>query len=76
MIRQAERYYIDCNMLLKLPPFVGFVFTPTDLAKATKLSHIVVKKSHIDTLAFGINEIVPPVTSDETTEENKPSVNV
>ncbi len=76
MIRQAERYYIDCNMLLKLPPFVGFVFTPTDLAKATKLSHIVVKKSHIDTLAFGVNEISPPVQSDETTEENKPSVNV
>ncbi|EHV2051912.1 type IV secretory system conjugative DNA transfer family protein [Salmonella enterica] len=76
MIRQAERYYIDCNMLLKLPPFVGFVFTPTDLAKATKLSHIVVKKSHINTLAFGVNEISPPVPSDETTEENKPSVNL
>jgi type IV secretory pathway TraG/TraD family ATPase VirD4 len=27
MIRQAERYYIDSNMLLNLPKFVGFVFT-------------------------------------------------
>lgn len=76
MIRQAERYYIDCNMLLKLPPFVGFVFTPTDLAKATKLSHIVVKKSHINVLSFGSHEIAPLVASDETTEDNKPSVNV
>lgn len=76
MIRQAERYYIDCNMLLNLPPFVGFVFTPTDLAKATKLSHIVVKKSQINTLSFGSHEMVRPVPSDETTEDNKPSVNV
>lgn len=37
MIRQAERYYIDSNMLLNLSQFVGFVFTQNDLAKATKL---------------------------------------
>lgn len=77
MIRQAERYYIDCNMLLNLPPFVGFVFTPTDLAKATKLSHIVVKKAHIDPLSFKDTEHDPEGLSDETIPEtDKPTVNV
>ncbi|WGO82267.1 type IV secretory system conjugative DNA transfer family protein [Arsenophonus apicola] len=51
-IRQAERYYIDCNMLLNLPPFVGFAFTQNDLAKATKLSHIPAKKTHINVLCY------------------------
>lgn len=76
MIRQAERYYIDCNMLLNLPPFVGFVFTPTDLAKATKLSHIAVKKSHIGTLSYGCNSHCISESTNETTEENKPSANL
>jgi len=76
MIRQAERYYIDCNMLLNLPPFVGFVFTPTDLAKATKLSHIVVKKSHINTLSFKCNGYDTSEPTDEIAEENKPTVNL
>lgn len=76
MIRQAERYYIDCNMLLNLPPFVGFVFTPTDLAKATKLSHIVVKKSHINTLSFKCNGYDASEPTDEIAEENKPTVNL
>ncbi|MBD8234743.1 type IV secretion system DNA-binding domain-containing protein (plasmid) [Pantoea agglomerans] len=76
MIRQAERYYIDCNMLLNLPPFVGFVFTPTDLAKATKLSHIVVKKSHINTLSFKCNGYDASESTDEIAEENKPTVNL
>ena len=73
MIRQAERYYIDCNMLLNLPPFVGFVFTPTDLAKATKLSHIAVKKSHIDTLSFEYKQATPKKNE---TQEHKPSINL
>ncbi|MGL5384319.1 MAG: type IV secretion system DNA-binding domain-containing protein [Serratia sp. (in: enterobacteria)] len=76
MIRQAERYYIDCNMLLNLPPFVGFVFTPTDLAKATKLSHIVVKKSLIDTLSFGCNGRDTSEPTDNIAEGNKPTVNL
>ncbi|HBT4927160.1 TPA: type IV secretion system DNA-binding domain-containing protein [Klebsiella pneumoniae] len=73
MIRQAERYYIDCNMLLNLPPFVGFVFTPTDLAKATKLSHIAVKKSHIDTLSFEYKQATPEKNE---SQEHKPSINL
>ena len=30
-IRQAERFYIDSNMLLNLPPFVSYIFTATEL---------------------------------------------
>ena len=60
-------------MLLNLPPFVGFVFTPTDLAKATKLSHIAVKKSHIDTLSFEYKQATPEKNE---TQEHKPSINL
>ncbi|NPE57828.1 type IV secretory system conjugative DNA transfer family protein [Dickeya dadantii] len=52
MIRQAERYYIDTNMLLNLPKFVGFVFTQNDLAKATKLSPVPAKKEYLALLSF------------------------
>lgn len=47
MIRQAETYYVDSNMFLNLPERVGFIFTTKELAKATKMSHILVKKKHI-----------------------------
>ncbi|WP_084110644.1 type IV secretory system conjugative DNA transfer family protein [Erwinia typographi] len=43
-IRQAERYYIDSNMLLNLPPFVSFIFTATALPRAALISPIKVKK--------------------------------
>ncbi|MDT7487278.1 type IV secretory system conjugative DNA transfer family protein [Citrobacter koseri] len=52
MIRQAERYFIDSNMLLNLPPFVGFVFTQNELARATRLAHIRVQKRYISVMAF------------------------
>lgn len=45
MIRQAESYYVDSNMFLNLPEKVGFVFTTKELAKATKMSHILVKRN-------------------------------
>ncbi|AJJ53081.1 type IV secretory system Conjugative DNA transfer family protein (plasmid) [Yersinia pseudotuberculosis IP 32953] len=43
-IRQAERYFIDSNMLLNLPPFVSYIFTATDLPRASLISPIKVKK--------------------------------
>ncbi|EBX7269104.1 type IV secretion system DNA-binding domain-containing protein [Salmonella enterica] len=52
MIRQAETYYVDSNMFLNLPERVGFIFTTKELAKATKMSHILVKKKHIKLLSF------------------------
>ncbi|HGJ5890508.1 MAG TPA: TraM recognition domain-containing protein, partial [Arsenophonus apicola] len=69
-IRQAERYYIDCNMLLNLPPFVGFAFTQNDLAKATKLSHIPAKKTHINVLCYNNN------TENPDTSQPKPVINL
>lgn len=69
-IRQAERYYIDCNMLLNLPPFVGFAFTQNDLAKATKLSHIPAKKTHINVLCYKNN------TENPDTSQPKPVINL
>ena len=73
MIRQAERYYIDSNMLLNLPQFVGFVFTQNDLAKATKLSHIPVKKKYIDLFSF---EHKNPSHTEKESQNHKPSINL
>ena len=46
-IRQAERHFIDSNMLLNLPPFVCFVFTK-DLPKPSLISPIKTKKRAIE----------------------------
>ena len=43
-IRQAERFYVDTNMLLNLPPFVSFIFTAKDLTAASLISPVKVKK--------------------------------
>ncbi|HCL5311431.1 TPA: type IV secretory system conjugative DNA transfer family protein [Salmonella enterica] len=74
MIRQAETYYVDSNMFLNLPERVGFIFTTKELAKATKMSHILVKKKHIELLSFENPQSVHPQT--ETNEQNKPSINL
>jgi hypothetical protein len=42
--RQAESYYVDSNMFLNLPEKVGFVFTSTELPRATKMFQVQVKK--------------------------------
>lgn len=68
MIRQAERYFIDSNMLLNLPPFVGFVFTQNALARATRLAHIRVRKQYISPMAFS----APP----SATPSARPSADV
>ncbi|EAS3837358.1 DUF87 domain-containing protein [Salmonella enterica] len=74
MIRQAETYYVDSNMFLNLPERVGFIFTTKELAKATKMSHILVKKKHIELLSFENQQSVQPQT--EINEQNKPSINL
>lgn len=58
-IRQAERFYIDSNMLLNLPPFVSFIFTATDLPRASLISPIKVKKQPLQ-----IFSVVPTVPVD------------
>ncbi|EBP3482406.1 DUF87 domain-containing protein [Salmonella enterica subsp. enterica] len=74
MIRQAETYYVDSNMFLNLPERVGFIFTTKELAKATKMSHILVKKKHIELLSFENQQSAQPQT--EINEQNKPSINL
>ncbi|MEI7347957.1 type IV secretory system conjugative DNA transfer family protein [Dickeya chrysanthemi] len=73
MIRQAERYYIDTNMLLNLPKFVGFVFTQNDLAKATKLSPIPAKMEYLALLSFEQKIALQDVNKGHA---HKPSVNL
>lgn len=73
MIRQAERYYIDSNMLLNLPEFVGFVFTQNDLAKATKLYHIPAKKKYIELLSFEDKSASPAFNE---SEQERPSIDL
>lgn len=73
MIRQAERYYIDSNMLLNLPKFVGFVFTQNDLAKATKLYHIPAKKKYIELLSFEDKSVAPAFNE---SEQERPSIDL
>ncbi|HFF9832972.1 DUF87 domain-containing protein [Serratia marcescens] len=74
MIRQAETYYVDSNMFLNLPERVGFVFTSNELPKATKMSHIRVKKKNIPLLS---TEAEPSYqVSNESNEKEKPSINL
>ena len=46
-IRQAERFFIDSNMILNLPDFVSFIFTTKTLPSASLISPIKVKKRQL-----------------------------
>ncbi len=46
-IRQAERFFIDSNMVLNLPDFVSFIFTTKALPSASLISPIRVKKREL-----------------------------
>lgn len=59
MIRQAESYYVDSNMFLNLPEKVGFVFTSTELPRATKMFQVQVKKENIELLSFEYKQATP-----------------
>lgn len=73
MIRQAESYYIDSNMFLNLPEKVGFVFTSTELPRATKMYQVQVKKENIGLLSFEYKQATP---GKNESQENKPSINL
>ncbi|MEZ8236051.1 type IV secretory system conjugative DNA transfer family protein [Vibrio splendidus] len=47
-IRLAERYFVDTNMLLNLPPFVSYIFTATEVPKPSLISPIKVSKSTLE----------------------------
>ncbi|EOG3201811.1 type IV secretory system conjugative DNA transfer family protein [Salmonella enterica] len=73
MIRQAESYYVDSNMFLNLPEKVGFVFTSTELPRATKMFQIQVKKENIELLSFEYKQATPEKNENQ---EHKPSINL
>ncbi|MEM0628697.1 type IV secretion system DNA-binding domain-containing protein [Klebsiella michiganensis] len=50
-IRQAERFFIDSNMILNLPDFVSFIFTTKTLPSASLISPIKVRKRRLKTLS-------------------------
>ncbi|MGK6437971.1 type IV secretory system conjugative DNA transfer family protein [Klebsiella aerogenes] len=50
-IRQAERFFIDSNMILNLPDFVSFIFTTTTLPSASLISPIKVIKRRLKTFS-------------------------
>lgn len=47
-IRQAERFFIDSNMILNLPDFVSFIFTTRALPSASLISPIKVQKRELE----------------------------
>ncbi|EKB5403247.1 type IV secretion system DNA-binding domain-containing protein [Salmonella enterica] len=73
MIRQAESYYVDSNMFLNLPEKVGFVFTSTELPRATKMFQVQVKKENIELLSFEYKQVTP---GKNESQEHKPSINL
>ncbi|EHD22141.1 mobilization protein [Brenneria sp. EniD312] len=50
-IRQAERFFIDSNMILNLPDFVSFIFTTRTLPSASLISPIKVRKRRLKIFA-------------------------
>ncbi|EBX1769793.1 MFS transporter [Salmonella enterica subsp. enterica serovar Poona] len=73
MIRQAESYYIDSNMFLNLPEKVGFVFTSSELPRATKMFQVQVQKENIELLSFEYKQTTPEKNENQ---EHKPSINL
>lgn len=61
-IRQAERYYVDTNMLLNLPKGVSFIFTSKSLPRASMISPVKVEKK---------DKVIYEVLSFEQVEVNK-----
>ncbi|MEH5143227.1 type IV secretory system conjugative DNA transfer family protein [Enterobacter cloacae] len=48
MLRQAESYYIDSNMLQNLPKFVSYIFSQNALAFPSLISPLKVKKAPLE----------------------------
>ncbi|WP_210461780.1 TraM recognition domain-containing protein [Pantoea ananatis] len=55
-IRQAERYYVDSNMLLNLPKGVSFVFPADGLPRASMIAPIPVKKKELTVYQSAVSE--------------------
>lgn len=79
-IRQAERYYIDTNMLQNLPPFVSYIFTAIDLPRASLISPLKVKKKPLEifslapSVAAAVPDVKPVLDFDE--DESQPVIDI
>ncbi|EAA2780426.1 TraM recognition domain-containing protein [Salmonella enterica] len=63
MIRQAESYYIDANMLQNLPKFVSYIFSANTLAFPSLIAPMKVKKQPLEifTVAPALAATIPDV---------------
>ncbi|HBK4608593.1 TPA: TraM recognition domain-containing protein [Serratia marcescens] len=76
-IRQAERFFIDSNMILNLPDFVSFIFTTKTLPSASLISPIKIRKRQLK-----IFSVSPDITASaapvkialDFDEDDKPSI--
>lgn len=69
MLRQAESYYIDSNMLQNLPKFVSYIFSQNTLAFPSLISPLKVKKSPLE-----IFTVSPEISA--TVQDVKPVLNM
>ena len=63
MIRQAESYYIDGNMLQNLPKFVSYIFSANALAFPSLIAPLKVKKQPLEifTVAAAVAATAPDI---------------
>ncbi|WP_174871200.1 type IV secretory system conjugative DNA transfer family protein [Pectobacterium polaris] len=88
-IRQAERFFIDSNMILNLPDFVSFIFTTRTLPSASLISPIKVQKRELEIysvspdisasaapvkIALDFDEEEEPPASTPTVTANRPDL--
>lgn len=73
-IRLAERYFVDTNMLLNLPPFVSYIFTATEVPKPSLISPIKVKKSTLENFEV-VRQRELKVSEEETINTATPTSN-
>ncbi len=59
-IRQAERNYVDSNMLMFLPPFVSYIFTATDTPRPSLIAPIKVEKTDLKIYSCAEKENTTP----------------
>ncbi|HDK5887494.1 mobilization protein [Klebsiella pneumoniae] len=76
-IRQAERYFIDSNMILNLHDFVSFIFTTKTLPSASLISPIKIRKSQLKIFSVSPDiaaSAAPVKIALDFDEDDKPSI--
>ncbi|MCW9508883.1 type IV secretory system conjugative DNA transfer family protein [Klebsiella michiganensis] len=76
-IRQAERFFIDSNMILNLPDFVSFIFTTKTLPSASLISPINVRKRQLKIFSVSPDiaaSAAPMKIMLDFDEEHKPAI--